>query len=144
MAYYLSKSNEAFLLPLIPKLKNATTDLKIPTENPERLEYILRSAAGNPKYSWIRDKYIIRLREGYILCKIKFPGVEIGNDKGKVVEILSKFFDIANELVLNKPDKVIFKYYELDEDDYSKLQLFCDNNNYKMEESNDELTFTKN
>lgn len=142
MAYYLSKANEAIILPYIPLLRNATNNVKLSTGNPQRLEYILRNAAGTEKYSWIRNKFILRCREGYVLCSIKNPDIHI-EDSIPTIETLVSFFDIANNLILNKPSSIRYTSYLLEPDEIEKLELLATNNNYTLEKNEDYIQFIK-
>jgi hypothetical protein len=148
MAYYLSKRNELILLEFLPLLKSTNETVKLNTNDPQRLEYILRNAGGTERYSWIKDKYIFRCKDTYVLCSIRNPIVS-GSTQSNNLPLKQTeerhvgFFEIAQRLMMDHPVLVSFSNFTLLEEEYEKLSLYCEANSYRMEEKENSLTFTK-
>lgn len=160
MAYYLSKKNKQILELLIPRLRETVNELRIDSQTPKDIEYILRNAGNLPEYSWIKDKFTLRVREGYVLCKLRNIDFSISSEgdnsdrekreiesissggvgNGRVLN--SSFPEIFNILFNQKPDLIQFKD-NLKKEEKDKLEKYCTNNNYKMEIEENVITFTK-
>lgn len=144
MAYYLSKNNRIFLNSIIDQLK-VDDNVSIYTNFPKNLADILRNAGSTEEFRWIKNKYTLRVREGYLYCQLRVPTIIETKDRNieRVEKVKVSFFDIANNLIINKP--LLVSYPLLDnESDLNKLELWCINNNYTFERSETKITFIKN
>lgn len=142
MAYYLSKKNKLIVELLVPKLKEATNEIKIETADPKNLEYIIRNAGNTTEYSWIKDKFTLRVKEGYLLCKLRNPNFKISiSGESTDIEFLT-FQETFNKLFNLKPLKLIIKN-SLEESDIIKLELWCSKHSYSMEKNEETITFIK-
>src|SRR4051812_38842517 len=121
MGFHLSKKNREIVESIIPKLKDANNDIKITTADPRSFEYILRNAGNTEDYSWIKDKFTLRIKEGYLLCKLKNPSFTISDTKENITKdvesgnekedrkVINKgtMLDIFNDLFNNRPLELI-------------------------------------
>lgn len=142
MAYYLSKNNRIFINSILKKLEE-NNDIELHTDSPKTLADILRNAGATEEFKWIKSKYTLRVRERSVYCKLRIPTIIEAEDRN--IEPVEKvdFFTIANNLILNKPDKVSYPVLT-NKSDLTKLELWCLNNNYTFENDNINITFIKN
>lgn len=144
MAYYLSRRNEIFLQPVIQKLKDAKSDIILDTENPPRLVYLLRNAAGTENYSWLRDKYIFKTKERSVLCKIRSPVVQLSQEGGSEDIKELSFFDVINDIFNASPEERTYSRVPLQELEVVKLEQFATKQGYSVSISPNTIKITKN
>lgn len=141
MGYYLSKANQAIANMIADKLEGKLDTLTLKINNPKKLERIIRSACKLGEYSWIKDKFVIKVTEDHIIFYPKqffFEEVEVAE------EIPDKdFFSIINILVLQKKDKVDFVQCLLTPDEIESIQNWCAANSYEAIYEKEILHITK-
>lgn len=139
MAYYLSRRNEAVLQQFLPILKIATEDVILETNDPDRLVYILRNAAGTKQYAWIGNKFIISKKPKIdgdkitpaVQCKIRDVVVAVV-DGIKSIDDIADLVYIVNYLIQQKPPAIRFTNAYLTESEYERLEAYCQTNNYTL------------
>jgi hypothetical protein len=133
---------------IAPKLKEATKDIKIDTPNPTEVAYLLRNASALEEFNWITKKFTLRVKENYLLCKIRELEFKVGEDvivekKEEIEEKEAKtFLEIFNYLFNYKPSQVSYINI-LEPAEIERLRKWCSNNNYKLEDTSTVLTFIK-
>lgn len=141
MAYYLSKQNEIFLQEFLPVLKNATENVTLETNDPDRLIYIIRNASSLDKYSWLGKKFIFsrkpiiqqeRIIPG-VLCKIRNVVVNVV-DGINIMDGRVDLVEIVNYLINNKPGGIRFSNAYLTESEYERLLAYTEANNYSLKQ----------
>lgn len=147
MAYYLSKRNEAFLNEFLPLLQSAKDSIHLETNDPERLLYIIRNAAADPKYSWLGKKFIFSKKpvisangvSAAVLCKIREVTIEVA-DGIKCVDDRADLVFVVNLLINEKPSAIRFTNLYLTESEFERLEAYCLTNNYKVNKSDKGVT----
>lgn len=150
MGYHLSKRNEAFLLDFLPVLKNAKDSVTLETNDPQRLIYILRNAAGTKEYKWLGEKFIfakgISTKADRITpavhCKIRKMSVNI-SDGLRSIDEYTDLVGIVNLLINEKPIAIRFTNAFLTESEYERLEAYCQTNHFKVTRDNTNVTVIK-
>lgn len=151
MTYHLSKRDEKWLLPLLLTLarKKETTFLK--AADPKRLLYLLRQASHSQDYTWLREEYILKLQPDGVLLKarkseVSLPEKPKEDQIGVMIHEELDLLGIVNLLISSKPMVITFvTITKLDADDLTRLETYCEVNDYEIIKNNDNsLTLKKN
>jgi hypothetical protein len=147
MGYYLSKANKEVLDLFIPRLREAKKSFSLQFNNSYKFEYIIRNAMTLEEYRWIKDKFIVRVKEDRIHFTIReliLISEEIVEDKENINDDAMDIFAIVNDLILNKPAQVTYTNASLSLDEVSNLETWCTANNYTLTNTNETLKIKKN
>lgn len=137
MTYHLSKRDEKWLSTFISTLIQAKETTLLEASDPKRLLYVLRQAAASETFSWLRDKFILKLQPDGVLCKIRRPEVKLPekpkDDLGILIHEDTDLLGIVNLLVQQKPSLVTFlSASTVGSDDLVRLNTYCEVNDYDV------------
>lgn len=142
MTYHLSEKDKKWLSPSLSTLLTKNESVLIKASDPKRLLYLLRQAGHSQEYTWLREKFILKIQPDGVLCKIRRPEVnfpEKGKEDQRGVEIKEEndLLSIVNYLVQHSPRLITWAIPLLSDDDLLRLQTYCEVNNYEIKKNDD-------
>lgn len=127
---------------LVPRLEKAKHDIVLKVNNPEKLEHVIRGAYKQEEYAWIKDKFIISIKDDSIIFKIK----QLNFQEEETIETVedADFNTIVEILLFQRRDKVNFVNYILEPEEINNINEWCKANDFTCEYKDNILQVKKN
>ncbi len=131
MGYHLSQNNRK-TIQLAVKLLSPAKEVKIETENVDRLIYILRTAA-NTDYPELKNWQFRKAHDG-VRCIPKSP---LSTQEVKKIDDYMDYLGVISLLSESKPTQIILTSAFLTDKEFEKLVKFCEIKHYSVVKSDD-------
>lgn len=136
----------------LPKLKEKESSFSLELNNPKQLAKVIQAAYVLDEFSWIKDKFDVRVVGNTV--RFTYRTVEVVNEVDEYIPETHtddieyspmNFFQLAGDLVLNVPKtQRIYANATLTEEELNNLNEWAKKNGYTLEYKDDTLSVKKN